>query len=67
MSRKHDVRVNTSPVADQYASPNERIIEFSSAAGGGLISFTLPGDGTIRVDLYRLDATVLVVTAQNNN
>lgn len=63
MSRRHDVRVNTNPVANQYAGPNERIVEFSSPAGGGLISFRLPGDGTLRVDLYQLDDTVTVVTA----
>jgi hypothetical protein len=62
MSHKHDVRVNTSPVANQYASRHERIIEFSSPNGGGLISFTLLDDGTVRVDLYQLDDTVRVVT-----
>ncbi|MFC3504497.1 hypothetical protein ACFOOK_26495 [Micromonospora krabiensis] len=63
MSRRYDVSVNTNPVANQYAGPNTRIIEFSSPAGGGLISFFTPGDGTLRVDLYRLDGTVTVVTS----
>ncbi|MFY1620090.1 hypothetical protein [Micromonospora sp. WMMD736] len=62
MSRRYDVKVNTSPVANNYAGPMERIIEFSSPAGGGLIAFTTPGDGTLRVDVYQIDDTVTVVS-----
>lgn len=51
-------KVNVNPIADKYANwPDERIIEYSSPAGGGLISFTLT-DGGLVVDLYRHDATV---------
>lgn len=61
MSRSQ-VRVNTSPVADTYASrPEEKIIEFSSPNGGGLIGFRVMDDGTLRVDVYRQDPTVRVL------
>jgi hypothetical protein len=58
------IKVNTSPVANTYASPNERIVEFSSPNGGGLIAFRLMDDGTLRVDVYRQDATVEVVVGE---
>ena len=54
------ISVNTSPVADQYAGRDEKIIEYSSPNGGGLISFRLMDDGTLSVDLYRHDPTVRV-------
>jgi hypothetical protein len=60
--RSSRVHVNTSPVADQYAGGGERIIEFDSPSGGGLISFQENGDGTLRVDIYRCDPTVKVVS-----
>jgi hypothetical protein len=50
-------------VADHYAAPNERIIEFFSEGGGGLISFWLreEEDGTfLDVSVYRCDPTVMV-------
>lgn len=46
--------------ANQHAGPNERIIEFSSANGGGLISFRDMPDGGLVVDVYRCDASVEV-------
>ena len=55
---KSQVRVNASPVADRYA--NEKIIEFSSPAGGGLISFTITPDDQLDVHVYRQDLTVSV-------
>jgi hypothetical protein len=45
-------------VANQYAAPQERIIEFSHPNGGGLISFFATDDGRLHVDLYHVDATV---------
>ena len=51
-------KVTTNPVANQYASENQRIVEYSSKAGGGLIAFTVTDDGRLVVDLYQHDATV---------
>lgn len=50
-------KVNTNPVANNYSAPNERIIEYSSKSGGGLIAFR-EVDGRLIVELYRHDATV---------
>lgn len=52
--------ITTKCVADSYHAPGERIVEFSSANGGGLISFREMEDGTLTVNLYRLDDTVKV-------
>lgn len=60
-------KINTSPVADQYADKTtERIVEFSSGQAGGpggLISFKQTGeDGRgLHVDVYRLDEGVSVL------
>lgn len=54
-------RVNTSPVADNYADKaRERIVEFSSKPGGpgGLISFRRQDDDTLDVHVYRTDPGV---------
>lgn len=40
-------KVLTRCVANQYATPNERIIEFTSKNGGGLISFATLLDGRL--------------------
>ena len=53
-----EIRVNTSPVANRYS--NEKIIEFSSPVGGGLISFAITADDQLKVDVYRQDLTVQV-------
>jgi hypothetical protein len=53
-------RVVTSCVADQYSAQHERIIEFSSDKGGGLISFREFPEG-LRVEVYRADPTVTVM------
>ena len=58
------IKVNTSPVANQYAGRDERIVEFSSPNGGGLIAFALLDDGTLRIDVYRQDPTVVVVVGK---
>lgn len=58
------IKVNTSPVADSYSSRDEKIVEYSSPNGGGLIAFRLMEDGTLRVDLYRHDPTVVVVVGE---
>lgn len=57
-------RVNTNPVANQYAGPDERIIEYSSKAGGGLIAFRVTDDGKLLVQPYRHDDTVVITTGQ---
>ena len=53
-------RVITQCVANRYAGPNERIIEFSgeSPDHGGLISFSITDDGRMIVDIYRQGAKV---------
>lgn len=61
---KSKISVNTSPVADQYDGPAEKTIEFSSPAGGGLISFTLTADDQLRVHVYRQDMTVAVTAGE---
>lgn len=60
MRTNHGVKVTTNCVANNYAADNERIIEFSSPEGGGLISFRRR-DGRLVVDVYRTDATVDVL------
>lgn len=63
------IKVNTSPVADQYSGRDEKIIEYSCPDGtsdvpGGLISFRwmTPEDGEpfLSVQLYRHDAKVRI-------
>ncbi len=63
---KKRVKVNTKPVAGTYAAGNERIVEFSSPNGGGLISFTVRDNGRLDVSLYRLDSTVDVRTSYDD-
>jgi hypothetical protein len=55
-------KVNTSPVADKYTRPDERIIEYSSEHGGGLIAF-INRDDRLRVELYRHDPAVDIVVS----
>lgn len=56
---RSQITVNTSPVADHYGQhPTERVIEFSSPNGGGLIAFRMREDGTLSIEPYRLDDTV---------
>jgi hypothetical protein len=52
------VTINTRPVAQNYS--DEKIIEYSSPSGGGLIAFVLR-DGRLRVEPYRHDDTVDIV------
>lgn len=54
--------VHTKCVANHYAAPNERIIEFSvgNDGTGGLIAFRLANDGTLMVDVYRTNGPVTV-------
>jgi hypothetical protein len=59
-------RVLTKCVANNYTGPNERIIEFSSKSGGGLIAFRETGDRTLLVSVYRLDPTVQVTVQPEN-
>jgi hypothetical protein len=58
--RKPSVRRHC--VANRYAGPAERIIEFTGKAGGGLISLRNTEDGATTVDVYRCDPTVDVRT-----
>ena len=61
---KSEISVNTRPVADRYA--NEKIIEFSSPVGGGLISFTVTPDDQLSVHVYRQDLSVQVTAGSND-
>jgi hypothetical protein len=60
------VKINTRPVADQHTGKDERVIEYSSPNGGGLISFRLTDDGYLVVDIYREDESVLVLVADRH-
>ena len=56
MAKSQKPRVIINCVANQYASPGERIIEFSFPDGtGGLISFY---SGNKTVSVYRVDDSV---------
>lgn len=52
-------RIDVHPQADRSSGREEKIIAFSSEAGGGLISFTLRGQ-VLDVHLFRLDPEVMV-------
>ena len=61
MARRSKPSVETRCVANNYAGPNERIVEVSSSGGGCLIAFTTGEDGkALRIDVYRADQTVTV-------
>lgn len=53
-------RVILKSVADRYAGPGERIIEYSNGKLGGLISIQTLDDGCLNVCLYRHDPEVFV-------
>ena len=55
-------KVTINPVANQYAGPDERIIEYSSTAGGGLIAFRVVREQLL-VQPYNHDSTVLVTAS----
>lgn len=61
---KSDISVNTSPVASRYT--NEKVIEFSSPVGGGLISFVITPDNQLSVHVYRQDLTVRVTAGEED-
>lgn len=52
--------LKTKCVAASYAAPNERIAEFSSEKGGGLIGIRTVGE-ECRVEVYRCDSGVSVI------
>jgi len=57
-------KVSSRCVANNYAAPNERIIELSNGAGiGCLVSVRNMPDGTLSVQVYRRDAGVSVEVA----
>lgn len=58
--RRKRIRVLTQCVANAYTGPDERIVEFSSPNGGGLISFRMQDD-KLRVQIYRVDRSVEVL------
>lgn len=47
--------VNTNPGANTYAGPGERIVEYSSPAGGGLIAFRVGRPDGARADVLTVD------------
>lgn len=58
---KSKIAVNTSPVAGHYARyADEKIIEFDSPNGGGLLAFRVRDNGELWLEPYRLDETVRV-------
>jgi len=50
-------RVIANCVANKYAGADERIVEYTSRHGGGLIAFHETEDGLV-IDLYSHDASV---------
>ena len=63
MAAKRPRVINPARPADQYHVPGERIIEFNSRFGGGLISFMeMPSSQTLLVQVYAYDHTVQVLT-----
>lgn len=60
--------VNINCVAQQYAGPDERIIEFMDRKlnKGGLIRLWRCDDGTLRLDIYRCDDGIIVQTQTEN-
>lgn len=67
MPARRKPRVVASPIANQYAAPFERIVEFSNGARttdeykSGLISFRNMTDGTLLVDVGHCDRGILVL------
>ncbi len=55
-------RVTTKCVANGYAAPNERIVEFSHKGKGGLISIAENAAGELVVNIYRCDPGIVVFT-----
>jgi hypothetical protein len=67
MPKRARPRVLTTPPADRYAAPGERIIEYTFPDGdggagqpGGLISFSQLANGTRLVKLYGHDPAVVI-------
>lgn len=59
-------RVNTSPTANFYAAPNERIIEVTGQDGiGCLIAIRNLTGGTVLVQVYRADPGIQLVGPDN--
>jgi hypothetical protein len=57
-------KVLTKCVANHYAAPNERIIEFTNEVCGGLIGLRTMPDGSLAVNVYQQDATVSVTVSK---
>lgn len=52
--------VNLRCVAANYSGPNERVIEFSGAKSGGLISITEDSAGVLFVNVYRCNGVQVI-------
>lgn len=61
------IKVNTRPHAEAYSRPGERIVEFSSPHGGGLLSFRITDDRRLIVEVYREDDTVQVISDKRHH
>lgn len=56
--------VNVNPPANAHTAPNERIIEvFDKDSQAGLLISLRSDDGVLRVELYRADDGVVVVSS----
>ena len=58
--RRRDIKIDTRPTADRYAARGERIVEFTTPNGSGLISIRLTEHG-VDVEVHHTDPTVRVV------
>jgi hypothetical protein len=61
--RRSRPRVILDCVADHYTRGEDRIVEFTSEAGGGLISLRVV-NGRLKVEVYRTDDTVDVIAPE---
>ncbi len=60
--------INIKPVANNYAMPHERIVEINSGTPGGpgaLVSLVAGEDGTLLVEIYRIDEGVTVRVSED--
>lgn len=58
-------RIITKCPANAYTGKNERVVEYSSDSGGGLIRL-IEVEGVLHVTLYRHDETVRIHVAKGD-
>ena len=66
MTRPIKPSINVNPPANRCTMPHERIVEFTTRQGGGLLQIRYGDDGTVTLVVYRQDPTVHVVVCQDS-